>query len=123
MRQARTNGGVRIRSGCKPSSDPALSREESRLFNERLNATLGTRSAPRRLKHFSHFDAAMSAKGPEVSPEQACQSLAVLIGQCVASEWKGVRPQLAKALVVIAQMAKRDGYSLRVVAETAVNTL
>ena len=117
---AMSGGGMRRFAG-KKSHDAPLSKAEIKEFNSHCNCALGHQ--PRReksIRHFSHFDSAV-AELSSLSPEEALSRAVVLLGECSGRQWRGVRPQLARLLLVISQMARRDGYSLRVVAESALN--
>jgi hypothetical protein len=117
---AMSGGGMRRFSG-KKSHDAPLSKAELKEFNSHCNCALGHQ--PRReksIRHFSHFDSAISSLST-LSPEEALQKSVALLGEMSTVGFRGVRPQLARLLVVLAQLARRDGYSLRVVAETALH--
>ena len=118
---AMSNGGMRRFSG-KKLHDAPMSKAEIKELNARLNGALGL-SQPNReksIRHFSHFDSAV-AELATLSPEEALQKAVVLLGEMSAMGFRGIRPQLARLLVVLARLARRDGYSLRVVAETAIH--
>lgn len=118
-RPARTAGALPIKSGVRLHVEPAVSREEAAKFTNGCNHALGIQPGRRRVKHFSHFDTRVASL-PAPEPDHACAELVGHIGAMQSVGWKGVRPQMAKALLILAQMARRDGYSLRVVAETAL---
>lgn len=112
---------MRITAGVKPHSDPAISRKDAHDMAEALSLRLGEQKSRRHsLKHFSDFD---SAVPDGTDPTAASTQAVVLLGDCTRQQWRGIRPQLASLLLLVAQMAKRDGYSLRVVAETALHRL
>lgn len=119
---ARSAGGEPITCGCREHLEPAVSRAEARVFNAHLSRSLGSFSPRRKCRHFSHFDSAI-AEAPAVTHEEATRKLCILVGECAAANFRGVRPQLSALLVVLASMARRDGYSLRVLADTALLTL
>ncbi len=118
---AMSGAGMRRFSG-KKLHDAPLSKAEIKDLNARLNGALGIKQ-PNREKsicHFSHFDSAV-AELSTLSTEEALSRFVVLIAECSGHNWRGIRPQLARILLVLSQMARRDGYSLRVVAETALH--
>ena len=122
-RPARSAGGMKILSGVKPHEHKPLSRAESKEFCAHMNGVLGITFSKKNhaLRHFSHFDEAVASLG-SLPTAEACQKAVALLGECVTRDWRGVRPQLASLLLVITQMARRDGYNLRVVAETALHS-
>ena len=119
---ANSCGGMRRLAGKRRHDDAPLSRAEIKEFNSHLNGALHIDQSRRSLRHFSHFDSAISELS-SLSPEESLQRAVVLLGEMSALGFRGVRPQLARLLVVLTQIARHDGYSLRVVAETAMHSL
>ncbi len=122
-RSARSAGGLPIVSGRKPLHEPPISRQEAKEFARTLREhTAPNAPSTRPVRHFSQFDEAL-ARLAIPTADEATQRAVVLLGECATADWRGVRPQLASLLTLIGRMARRDGYSLRVVAQTASHTL
>lgn len=116
---ARKSGGVRIVAGQPSRPEREFSEAELNDFGRKCDDRLGVGAVKRpRIRHFSHFDSLVADLGA-LEPEVACQKAVVLLGELQSAGWRGVRPQLASFLVLLTQIAQRDGYSLRVVAQTA----
>jgi len=109
-----------IKSGVKPLVEPAMGKREAALFRKNCSKALHVKPCSLiRLKHFSHFDTQV-AQLATMDPTEACGASVVLLGDMQRAGWRGIRPQLASLLLLLAKMARRDGYSIRVVAETAL---
>jgi len=119
MTGAHSNGGMPIKCGCREHRARAFSRKEAKEFAKALSGKLALLPPARKCRHFSHFDEAI-ARLETISSEDATNLILVCLGECASNGFRGVRPQLSMMLAVLARLARRDGYSLRVVAETAL---
>lgn len=112
-----------LRSGKKDvPAERAIGPREAQEITRACRKRLGE---PRRLhqsilRHFSHYDQAVSEL-PPITPEEACAQAIVYLGQIQSSNWRGIRPQLARLVLLIARAARQDGYNLRVAAETSLS--
>lgn len=88
-------------------------------FESIISGTPRKKSSSDRIRRISQFDSRLSAL-PAPEPADACAEIFTIIGSMQAADWRGVRPQMARLLTILTLMARRDGYSLRVVAETAL---
>lgn len=72
-----------------------------------------------RIKTFSGFDSAVVSDLDTILPEQAIAESVSILADIQRVRGRGVRKQLGRLLIVVAKLAKSDGYSFRAVAESA----
>lgn len=123
-RAPRTSGAIPIRSGVKSPRAKALTRAEARDFLAHLDEALGNTAAPRqrKLRHFSDLDSIIAKVRPLTSDEATDQALDTL---CALREkgFHGIRKELTYLLILAARLARHDGYSLRVLADSSHQAL
>src|SRR5690606_1769326 len=118
-RSARSAGGLPVKSGKKFRADKPVDRREAQILRDYFSSHHGDFAGRKKLKRFSEFDSYVGNGTPLTASDAANQATEILCS-LVEHGYRGIRPQLAYILLLVARLAKHDGYSLRVVADTAI---